>query len=130
MAKTVADAVLDAALNYLKTNGTRMTLCTSQPLTYTHATATASSSGYRLADVSISSADYTGPANGGTSGRKITVNAQSSISIDATGTATYVALVKVASSALLYVTTCTSQALTSGNQVNTPAWVIELRDPA
>ena len=130
MGKMVADAVLDAALNHLKTNGNRMTICASEPTTYAKATDEPSSSGYKLASVSISSADYTGPANGDTSGRKITVNAQSSISIDVTGSAAHVAIVSTSSSALLYVTTCTSQSLTATNKVNSPAWEIELRDPS
>jgi hypothetical protein len=33
-------------------------------------------------------------------------------------------------SALLYVTTCTSQALTAGNTVTVPAWDIEIADPS
>ena len=129
MAKLVIDACLDAALNYLKTNGTRMCICDSQPTTYSLAVNTSVSSGYMLAAVSISSADFTGPADGGTSGRKITINAQSSISITATGSAAHVAIVDVSSTALLYVTTCTAQSLTATNKVNSPAWVIELRDP-
>ena len=131
MGKSVLDAVLDAALNYVKTNGNKLTVCTSEPTTYAKATNTpATSSGYRLADVVTSAGDYTGPANGDTSGRKVTVAAQSSISVDATGTAAHVAIVDTSSSALLYVTTCTSQSLTSGNKVNTPAWDIEIRDPS
>ncbi len=43
------------------------------------------------------------------------------------GTATHVALAD--GTRLLYVTTCTSQALTSGNTVNFPAWDIEIADP-
>jgi len=36
----------------------------------------------------------------------------------------------VSGSVLYYVTTCTSQALTSGNTVNFPAWDIEIADPS
>jgi hypothetical protein len=43
------------------------------------------------------------------------------------GTATHVALVD--GTRPLYVTTCTSQALTSGNTVNFPVWDIEIADP-
>lgn len=137
MAKSVHDNVLDAALNYVKTNANRLVVATDAP-NYTQAQADFDSSGYRLAEATISASDFTGPAEGGTSGRKITVNAQSSMSIDgiASGAqnATHVALVKnhasASSQAVLYVTTCTSQSLTAGNKVNTPAWVIEIRDPA
>jgi hypothetical protein len=118
MAKSVADAVLDAALDLIATS-TRMTACNAQPTTYTEANAT-----FALADVT--------KANGDTNGRKVTVGAKSAVLIDTSGTATHVALMIVGSSTLLYVTTCTSQALTANgsNTVNFPAWDIEIADPA
>ena len=138
MAKSVHDNVLDAALNYIKTNANRLSVLNAEPTgasAYANATTAADSSGYRLATAIINASDFTGPANGTTSGRKITVNAQSSMSIDGvalTDSATHVALIDLASSsgAVLYTTTCTSQVLTGGNKVNTPAWEIELKDPA
>lgn len=134
MAKSVHNNVLDAALNYVKTNANRLVVCTDAP-NYAQAIAKFDSSGFQLAVATISSSDFTGPADGGTSGRKVTVNAQSSMSINgiASGAqnATHVALVNQTSSGIvLYVTTCTSQSLTAGNKVNTPAWVIEIRDPS
>lgn len=126
MAKTVNDDVLDAALNYVKNNGDQLLICNAQPTTYTEAYTT-----YNLARKTIAGTDYTGPANGDVSGRKITVNAESAVSVLASGTAIYVAIGKsTATSALLYVTTCTSQVLTSGNTVNIPAWDIEILDPS
>ena len=141
MAKNVHNNMLDAALNYLKTNGNRLVVLSAEPTgasAYTNAMTDADSSGYRLASATISASDFTGPAEGDTSGRKIAVNAQSSMSIDGIAlseNATHVAVVKYhASSAssqlVLYTTTCTSQSLTGGNKVNTPAWDIEIRDPA
>lgn len=123
MGKSVHDDVLDGALNILKNNATRLTICSSQPTTYTEAITT-----FELADVTIDSTDFTN-ANGDTSGRKTTVGAQASFAVDNSGTANHVALVDVANSKLLYVTTCTSQALTAGNTVSTPAWDIEIADP-
>jgi hypothetical protein len=140
MGKNVHDNVLDAALGYLPTNANRLIVLSAEPTgasAYVNATTNVDSSGYRLADATISASDFTGPANGDTSGRKITVNAQSSMSIDgiaSSANATHVALVKQSSSAssqlVLYTTTCTSQSLTGGNKVNTPAWDIEIRDPS
>ena len=126
MAKTVHDDVLDGALNILKNNVTRQVACSAQPTTYTEGNAT-----YALADVTLASTDFTN-ANGDTSGRKTTVAAKSSVLIDTSGTATHIALLDVANSKLLYVTTCTSLALTANgtNTVNFPAWDIELADPA
>ena len=58
--------------------------------------------------------------------------AQSGVLIDTSGSATHIALVRTADSALLYVTTCTSLALTANgsNTVNFPAWDVEVADPA
>lgn len=125
MAKTVHDDVLDGALNILKNNVTRQVACSAQPLTFTEANAT-----YALADVTLSAADFTN-ANGDTNGRKTTTAAKSGVLIDASGTATHVALLDVTNSKLLYVTTCTSLALTANgtNTVNFPAWDIEIADP-
>lgn len=124
MAKSVHDDVLDGALNILKNNATRLTVCSTQPTTYTEGNST-----YALADVTIDTGDFTN-ANGDTSGRKTTVGAQSSVPVDTTGTALHIALLDVANTKLLYVTTCTSQALTSGNTVNVPAFDIEIADPS
>lgn len=125
MAKTVHDDVLDGALNILKNNVTRQTACSAQPTTYTEGNAT-----YALADITVDSTDFTN-ANGDTNGRKTTIGAQAGVLIDTSGTATHIALLDVTNSKLLYVTTCTSQALTANgsNTVNFPAWDIELADP-
>lgn len=123
MGKSVHDDVLDGALNILKNNATRLTVCSSQPTTYTEGNAT-----FALADVTIDSTDFTN-ANGDTSGRKTTIATQTAFPVDSSGTAQHIALLDVANSKLLYVTTCTSQALTAGNTVTTPAWDIEIADP-
>jgi hypothetical protein len=125
MAKATPDAVLDKPLDEIAT-ATRMIACSAQPTTYTEANAT-----YALADVTMSGGDFT-KANGDTSGRKVTMASKSSVLIDTSGTANHIALVRVADSTLLYVTTCTSQALTANgsNTVNFPAWDIEFADPA
>lgn len=140
MGKNVHNDVLDAALNYLKNNANRLVVLTAEPTgasAYTNAQTNYDSSGFRLAEATISASDFTGPADGDTSGRKIQVNAQSSMNINGvagSANATHVALVKnhasASSQAVLYTTTCTSQSLTGGNKVNTPNWDIEIRDPA
>jgi hypothetical protein len=82
-----------------------------------------------LASVALTpDTDFT-KANGDTSGRKVTVAAKSGVSVTASGTATHIAIARSTDSTLRYVTTCTSQALTSGNTVNIPAWKIEVADP-
>jgi hypothetical protein len=74
--------------------------------------------------------DFTN-ADGDSNGRKTTAGAKSSVLIDTTGTGNHVALLDVSNTKLLYVTTCTSQALTANgsNTVNFPAWDIEIADP-
>lgn len=124
MAKSVHDDVLDGALNIIKNNCTRMVACSTQPTTFTEANAT-----FALADVTMASGDFT-VANGDTSGRKVTVAAKSTVTVDTSGTYAHVALLDVTNSKLLYVTTGTSQSLTSGNTVNFPAWDIEIADPS
>jgi len=123
MPKFVIDAAMDAALNYIQTNATEMIACSTYPTTFEQATAT-----YALADVVIDSSDFTGPGNGDGTGRKLTVNAQSTITVDASGTFGHVAL--CSSDTLLAVTTGTSQVLTAGNTVDFPAFDIwEISDP-
>lgn len=124
MAKSVHTDVLDGALNVIKNNADKMVLCSQQPLTFTEANTT-----YALADVAMVSGDYT-LAAGDVSGRKATVAAKATVPVDANGTGNHVALVDTVNSKLLYVTTCTAQAVAAGNNVNFPAWDIEFADPA
>ena len=120
MAKAVHDSVLDGALDVIAT-ATIMTACNAEPTTRTEAVTT-----FALADHVMSGGDFTN-ANGDTSGRKVTIAAQAGVAIDTTGTATHVALCDGTN--LLYVTTCTSQLLTSGGTVDFPAWDVEIADP-
>jgi len=59
----------------------------------------------------------------------VTIAEQATITVDHTGTATHIALGIAGSSTLVYVTTCTSQALTAGNTVTVPAWKVNFGDP-
>lgn len=121
MAKSVHDDVLDGAFDVLD-QADLMTLCSAEPTTRTEAITT-----FKLADVAMTpNTDYT-KANGTVSGRKVTMAAKSTVPVDSSGTATHVALVD--GTRLLYVTTCTSQPVTSGNTCNFPAWAVEIVDP-
>lgn len=123
MAKSVHNDVLDAALNYLSTNGTRMDICALEPTTYTEATSTNS-----LGNTTLAGGDYT-VADGDTSGRKVTVAAQAGVSITADGSADHIAITN-GTDTLLYVTTLpTSQSVTNGNTADIGAWDIEIADP-
>lgn len=69
-------------------------------------------------------------AAGDVSGRKVTVTAQNGASVTTSGTATHVVLATGGATDLLrYVTTCASQAVTSGNTANVGAWDVEIESP-
>lgn len=121
MGKRVHDAVLDGAFAVLD-DGNIMTVCSQEPTTRTEAITT-----YALADVALTSGDYA-VADGNASGRKCTIAQKTNVAIDASGTATHVAICD--GTRLLYVTTCTSQPLTSGGTVTIPAWRVEIADPS
>lgn len=121
MPKTAPDAMIDASLDYVA-GATVMHACSTLDATPTLAEVNAAS----LADVAMAGGDYT-KANGDTSGRKVTMAAKSAVPVDASGDANHIALVD--GSVVRYVTTCTTQTLTSGNTVNFPAWKIEIADP-
>ena len=124
MAKSQNDSMLDAAFDWVRARVTQMTVCSTQPTTYAEAVTT-----YKLATVAITSTDIT-LANGDTSGRKMTIGAQAGLTIDTTGTAAHIALAGSTGSTLLFVTTCTTQALTTGGTVDVPAWDDEILDVA
>lgn len=123
MAKSVHSDVLDAALAVVGTS-TAMVACTGEPATFAEA-----DGALKLAAAAMTGADFT-LADGDTSGRKLTVGAKSGVGVVADGTATHVALLDVAGSRLLYVTTCAAQPLASGGTVGFAAWDIEIADPA
>lgn len=123
MAKSLHDDVFDGALNVIKNNCTRMTLCSAQPTTYTEGNAT-----YALADATMASGDFT-VSDGDTNGRKVRVATKTGITVDANGTGIYVALLDVSNSKLLAVTTCPSKVVTTADLVDFSVWDIEIADP-
>lgn len=123
MPKQAPDATIDAMLDVIA-GANVMHAISAYAMDDTYATVTGNS----LADVAMAGGDFT-KAAGDTSGRKVTVAAKSGVTVDASGTATHVALVNSTGSTVRYVTTCTSQALTSGNTVNFPSWKVEVNDP-
>lgn len=122
MAKATPDAVLDTFLAKVAT-ATRQVVCSGQPANF------AGIAAVTLASVTLTAGDGNGDyvIADDTSGRKVTVGAQSGVSVSASGTATHVSLDDGTN--LIQVTTCTSQALTSGNTVNVPAYKVSISDP-
>jgi hypothetical protein len=122
MAKRVASVVLDGAFNVLN-DAVREAVCSAEPTNFANIAAV------RLAEATMAAGDFTIAAgDAGGDSRKCTMAAKSGTSITATGTATHVVL-HDNSAIMHYVTTCSSQALTSGGTVNIPAWKVEIASP-
>lgn len=122
----LSDNVLDNGLNYLTTNGTRMDICSQEPANYTEATSTYSRGNKTGASVGS-------PANGDTSGRKVTIAAVSSGgNVTSTGSVTHWALSKPTATTELLAANAlaSSQTVTNGNTWTLPATDIEIPDPA
>jgi len=121
MSKWQNDGMLDSALAYLL-NATTVHLCSAQPTTYTEA-ATTYTLGYKV----VPGGAIGAPADA-TSGRQITISGSTigEIDITATGSATHVAF--VSASALIYVTTCSSRAVTAGDKVEISSITINVKD--
>jgi hypothetical protein len=133
MAKWAADGAMDAMLAYIAA-GDRLAVCSAQPTSYAEATTThdGGASKYCLALITLTAGDGNGDftiADGSSSGRKVTIAEQAAASVLASASATHIAICTVSGSVLRYVTTCTSQALTSGNTVTVPAFTVEIADP-
>lgn len=119
MGKATSNGFIDAMLDAIA-GSVAITICTAEP------TSVAECDSLSLIPAHGLTAGDFAKANGDVSGRKVTVAQQASLSIDTTGTATHVA---INDGTDFYVTTCTSQALTAGGTVTTPAWDIEVGDP-
>ncbi len=121
MGKAISDAAFDASLEYIAKNCVRLAITTdeSTPANLTN----------MIAYIAVTSDQLT-KANGDSSGRKVTMAAVSSIGVNSTGYARHIVLCTSGGSSLHLITTCTSQALTQGNYVATPAFDFEITDPS
>ena len=118
------DDVLDGALNIIKNNCTKVTVCSAEPTTYTAGLTTLA-----LADVTVAAGDFT-VAPGDVSGRKITRAQKTGGTGTADGTGTHEAYLDVTGTRLLEVVEITSVSIANGASVTFNAVdVLELRDP-
>lgn len=129
MGKFVHDDVLSAAAAYIANNGNKLVLDSADPAgNYTAALTT-----YALADHTMTTGsgngDYT-VEDGTTSGRKCTIEQQTGVEIDSTGTVTYVSILDTVNSKVLATTTQNSTAVTAGNTVTIAEFCAEFRDAA
>lgn len=130
MAKSVHNDVLDGLLNTVVDYGDRLTVCSAEPTTWTHAASGSGDGGYMLADNDLTVGNgnsYT--LSSSPSGRQITVASQVSFSVTNSGDATHVAIVDVSEQKLLAVTTCTTLTLTATGLITTPAWTMVVNQP-
>lgn len=122
MAKKIPDAVMDVALNDIKNNADKVHLCAGEPADEADVT------NHTLGNVTVDSSDFT-VGDGDTSGRKITLSAQS-VTASANGDADHVVIVDTGT-AIKAITTIASKTLASGTSYDIAAvdlW--EIRDPS
>ena len=123
-APSIDDSVLDAALNVIKNGATNAVFCSGLPANYAGVAAVT-----LVTKTGLTSSNYTGPADNATGGgRKITVNAITGMTPSANGTVTYVCLTN-GSSILYGCTTTTSQAVTTSQTWDSPAFAYAIKDP-
>ncbi len=124
MAKSVNSVVLDNAFNYIKGSADTITytLCSTQPTTRTEAVTT-----YMLASTTLNKTTELTLAAGDVSGRKMTVSAKTGVSVTNTGSGQHVAVCDATN--LLYVTTTTTQAVSSGGTADLGSWKMEIQNP-
>jgi hypothetical protein len=124
MSVFLIDSSMDAALNEIKNNVTERYICAGNPTTRAAAISAA------LATLTgLSGSSFTGPADGDTSGRKLTKNAETGDGIDSSGTADTICYCS-ASVLIWRVNLSAPQALTSGGTVDVGAHKHEIADAA
>jgi len=129
MSEYINDLALDAALDYIIDNCDAMRICSSDVTTssagdYTKVTGDAA----LTADITVSAGDLVKSDH--TTGRKLTMAAKTAISITATGTAVYVALIDTVNSRVLSINETISKALTAAESTDTTEFEIRLPQPA
>lgn len=116
------DAVLDAALNYVKNNGQDLYITSAEATTFVQAKTT-----YALGNKAGISVGLPGDAT--PNGRKVTVAAISDGSVTATGTAAYWAIVDETNDLLIATGQLTAtQSVTSGNTFTLTAFDVTVPD--
>ena len=122
---TLNDRVYDQGLSTLVSEADRIDICSSEPTTYAAAIGSASLG-------SKTGIPLTGPSNGDTSGRKVTVPQITGGSVSAGGSATHFAFSDTTGAGRLLVTglLSSSQTVASGNSFSLTSLDIELPDPS
>jgi len=130
MAKFCSTVALNAGCTALRDNTAKVAVCTSLITSASSVSDIESSATYGLAWTTLTTGASTSwtIAAGDVSGLKLTMSSQGGIAVGTTGVAAKVVLYNTAST-ILYITDCTTQALTStANTVTIPAFDIEFRN--
>lgn len=129
MARLAAADVLDDGLDAMKAAvdavGGEMTICQGAPTTFEHAD---SNLGTGAGMVLARKVNPTLTIATSGSNRICTVSASTGNTIDVSGNAGHIALTD-GSAKLWFVTVCTTQALVAAGTVDTPAWIIRVKQP-
>jgi hypothetical protein len=115
------DAARDSGLSYVSTNGTRLDICSSEPVTYAAATG-AASLGNKTGIV------IAAPSDGAVDGRRVIVPPVTDGNVTGTGNATHWALTNGSNTLIATGALSPSQSVTSGNTFSTTAINITIRD--
>lgn len=118
MAKFTTDATIDAMLAVVANSGLRVDVCSAEPTTYAQATSTYSLGSYTLT-AGAGNGDWV-IANGDTSGRKLTLTAQTGNNATANGTATHIAITNGVDTLITGVT-CSSESTNTGSPLDISA---------
>lgn len=129
-AKECSTGVLDSIFSYLYTSTMRIEVTTSSSPT-SLAGASSNSTGCLVHSTvgGFPTTDYFTLGSSGNN-RYCTISACSCDSVLQTGMAACVILFNVSCSEVSYVTTCTTQDLTSGNKANIGTWTITVNQPS
>lgn len=120
--KYISTDAIDTALNYIKTNATIMLVCHTAPTTYAEAVA------HSLGSSNISTVDFGAPRTGAVSGRRITCQ-EVEVLITSSNNITFLALGKVSTNVLIYVTETDSTSVIVNSIYKNKTWDIEINNP-
>jgi len=134
MAKTIDDQSLDAAHQDIINNGEKLVILSGVPADYSAANTNLDAGGNKLGEVALAGGDFTGPADGDTNGRKVTVGGKSGVSITdpSAGDLTWdhVAVLDDTNSRIKVLTElAAARTVQNGDSVDTDPFDYEIGDP-
>jgi hypothetical protein len=116
----INDEVFDQGLDYADTNGTRIDICSQEPVSYAEATST-----YTLGNDTVNTG---ATQNGASSGRRVIVPAITAGTVTGTGTASHWALTNGSNTLIATGALTAPQGVTSGNTFTLDAISITIAD--